>query len=138
MSKFRRVVLDTNIVISRMIFPQGSVASIFNSIYESSVLLTSKSVLQELRRVAERKKFDRYLSPALRLEFIRIYEDAATLIEPDESIQVCRDPRDDQFLELAASGKADLILTGDQDLLVLHPWRTIPILTPAAYLESLK
>jgi len=51
------------------------------------------------------------------------------------TIRVCRDPRDDKFLELAVDGRADLILTGDSDLLTLHPFRGIAILTPAQYLE---
>jgi predicted nucleic acid-binding protein len=50
-------------------------------------------------------------------------------------IRACRDPRDDKFLEAAVHGHADLILTGDRDLLDLHPFRAIAILTPAAYLD---
>jgi len=49
------------------------------------------------------------------------------------TIRACRDPRDDKFLELAVNGEADLIVTGDQDLLALHPFRDVPIITPAAY-----
>jgi predicted nucleic acid-binding protein len=51
------------------------------------------------------------------------------------SIQACRDPRDDKFLEVAVHGQSDLIVTGDGDLLALHPFRGIDILAPAAYLE---
>jgi len=51
-----------------------------------------------------------------------------------ESVTDCRDPDDNKFLELALSGKADLIITGDADLLSLHPWRGIAILSPADYL----
>lgn len=50
------------------------------------------------------------------------------------TITICRDPKDNKFLELALSGQADLILTGDDHLLSLHPWRGIPILTPQDYL----
>jgi predicted nucleic acid-binding protein len=50
-----------------------------------------------------------------------------------ERIVACRDPTDDKFLELAVSGNADLILSGDKDLLTLHPFRGIPIVTPAAF-----
>lgn len=45
-------------------------------------------------------------------------------------IRACRDPKDDKFLELAVSGNADVIVTGDKDLLALHPFRGIAILTP--------
>jgi predicted nucleic acid-binding protein len=50
-------------------------------------------------------------------------------------LQACRDPRDDKFLALAVAGHADCIITGDKDLLALHPFRGIAILTPMAYLE---
>ena len=50
----------------------------------------------------------------------------------------CRDPKDNQFLELAVNGQADFIVTGDEDLLVLHPFRAIPILTPRDFLHVLE
>ena len=53
-----------------------------------------------------------------------------------ERIVACRDPTDDKFLELAVSGNADLILSGDKDLLTLHPFRGIPIVTPAAFVSG--
>jgi putative PIN family toxin of toxin-antitoxin system len=56
-------------------------------------------------------------------------------IEAVHSINVCRDPRDDKFLSLAVSGNADLIITGDKDLLVLHPFRGIDIIRPIDYLS---
>jgi putative PIN family toxin of toxin-antitoxin system len=49
-----------------------------------------------------------------------------------DRIVACRDPTDDKFLELAVSGNADLILSGDKDLLAHHPFRSIPVVTPAA------
>jgi len=47
----------------------------------------------------------------------------------------CRDPKDDKFLELALNGRADAIITGDADLLALHPWREVAIVSPADYLR---
>jgi uncharacterized protein len=52
-----------------------------------------------------------------------------------QQVQACRDPKDDKFLELAVNGNADLIVTGDQDLLVLRQFRNILISTPADYLN---
>ena len=49
---------------------------------------------------------------------------------------MCRDPTDDKFLELAANGHADLILTGDKDLLVLNPFRGIQIVGPATFVQD--
>ena len=53
-------------------------------------------------------------------------------------IHASRDPKDDMFLELAVNGNADVIVSGDQDLLALTPFREIPIVTPAGYLERLQ
>jgi predicted nucleic acid-binding protein len=53
-----------------------------------------------------------------------------------ERIAACRDVTDDKFLELAVSGKADMIVSGDADLLVLNPFRGIPIVTPAAFVQG--
>jgi predicted nucleic acid-binding protein len=52
-------------------------------------------------------------------------------------VRACRDPKDDKFLELAVSGAACCVVTGDQDLLALHPFRSVSILTPAQFLEAL-
>jgi uncharacterized protein len=56
------------------------------------------------------------------------------LVPITQRVELCRDPRDDKFLELALAGWADFLLTGDADLLTLHPFRGTAILTPAAYL----
>jgi predicted nucleic acid-binding protein len=50
-----------------------------------------------------------------------------------ERVTECRDPKDDKFLELAVNGRADLIVSGDTDLLVLGAFRGIPVITPAAF-----
>lgn len=52
------------------------------------------------------------------------------------AVRACRDPKDDKFLELAVNGRADLIVTGDRDLLDLNPFRDIPIIAPAEYLAG--
>ena len=51
-------------------------------------------------------------------------------------VRECRDPKNDKFLEVALNGRADVIITGDVDLLRMHPWREIEILTPADYLKK--
>jgi predicted nucleic acid-binding protein len=61
---------------------------------------------------------------------------AAELVAITERIAACRDPKDDKFLELAVAGRADLIVTGDADLLVLNPFRDISIVTPAAFVQG--
>ncbi len=62
---------------------------------------------------------------------------AATVVEITQEVRACRDPKDDQFLELVVCGGASCLVTGDRDLLVLHPFREVPVLTPTQFLESL-
>ena len=63
---------------------------------------------------------------------------AAELVGIAERITVCRDPKDNKFLELAVNGHADMIVSGDADLLALNPFREIPIVTPATFVQSLR
>jgi predicted nucleic acid-binding protein len=63
--------------------------------------------------------------------------DAAALVDTIRVIRACRDPDDDKFLEVAVNGKADALITGDTDLLVLDPLEGIPIITPAACLTKI-
>jgi putative PIN family toxin of toxin-antitoxin system len=70
-----------------------------------------------------------------RREFITALVRQATLIETRETVDVCRDPKDNKFLDLALCGKASCIISGDKDFLVLHPFQGIPILTPRQFLK---
>ena len=71
-----------------------------------------------------------------RMEFLAVLLREATLVEVTMHVGECRDPQDNKFLELAASGRALCIVSGDQDLLVLHPFRGIPIVTPRGFLDE--
>jgi predicted nucleic acid-binding protein len=61
---------------------------------------------------------------------------AAVPVSITERIVACRDPTDDKFLELAVNGRPDVIVSGDRDLLVLDPFRGIPIITPAVFIQQ--
>ena len=61
---------------------------------------------------------------------------AAESVAIAERVIACRDPRDDKFLELAVNGHADLLVTGDRDLLALDPFRNIPVVTPATFVQG--
>ena len=84
------------------------------------------------------KKFDPYITPEVRHSFLSVFINEARVIEIKEKIQACRDPKDNMILELAVSGQADYIITGDKDLLALNPFRKIQILTPAEFLKLKK
>ena len=91
--------------------------------------------MEELADVLSRDKWDQYVSIKDRQEFIRRLLRVATMIPVLAEVADCRDPKDNQFLALAADAEADCIVSGDKDLLVLHPWRGIAIVTPADFLE---
>ena len=91
--------------------------------------------MYELADVLSRRKLDRYVSLENRKQFIRELRRVAELIPIIQIVRECRDPRDDKFLEVALNGRADLIVTGDQDLIAINPWREIEIVSPAEYLQ---
>jgi putative PIN family toxin of toxin-antitoxin system len=130
-----RVVVDTNALVSRLLMPGSVPGRAVRKAVDEAQLLVSEATLEELADVLARPKFDPYVSIADRQEFIRLLGRIAELVPITYRVQARRDPKDDKFLELAINGRADLIVTGDRDLLELHPFRQISIITPAAYLE---
>lgn len=83
-----------------------------------------------------RSKLDRYVSREIRAYFFENLLKTAVLIEVSEKIDECRDPKDNKFLELAVSGQADCLISGDRDLLILNPFRGIDILTAQEFLAQ--
>lgn len=79
--------------------------------------------------------FDKYITDETRLAFLTTLLAEAEAVGVTEHVKVCRDPKDDKFLDVAVNGMATCIISGDDDLLVLYPFRAIPILTPQAFLE---
>lgn len=100
-------------------------------------LCISAAIEAEYREVLLRPKFRRYgATPDLVATFVGGLAAAAILVTPGESVTDCRDPDDAIYLEAALAGGAGLIVSGDQDLLALHPWRGIPILAPGTFLAA--
>lgn len=131
-----RFVVDTNIIISQLFWPSSIPGRAFRKAVSMGQLLTSEEVLQELIDVLGRKKFDPYLTSEDRQNFLHQFSFIVEVIPYVVSIKACRDPKDDKFLSLAMSGYANMLLTGDNDLLVLDPFGDIRILTCAAYLQE--
>jgi len=134
MNARKRVVVDTNTLISRLLLSESVPAQAVRRAVAEAQLLASDATLGELAEVLARSKFDRYLTVSERQEFLRLFGRIAEPIPIIHVVQACRDPKDDKFLELAVNGAAHLIMTGDADLLALHPLRGIDILSPASYL----
>ena len=109
--------------------------ALLRAVSEPNRLLLSQEVEDEYREVIFRRKFDRFVSVERRQRIFDIAVVAAERVEPTETVRECRDPKDDKYLALAAAGRADAIVSSDvRHLLSMHPWRGIPILSPADYL----
>lgn len=130
-----RIVADTNVLVSRLLLPQSVAAKAVRKAVDENQLLVSDATLEELADVLSRPKFDRYISLEDRQEFIRLLTRVTERVVVTYPVKACRDPKDDKFLEVAVNGEADLIVTGDKDLLALHPFREIDIVTPREYIE---
>jgi len=130
----RRLVVDTNLWISRLLVPGGTAARAVDRGLSWGIPLMSEETLTELSEVLARAKFDPYVSREDRQQFLRLLGGVVRVIPITQRITACRDPNDDKFLDVALNGEAQLILTGDQDLLELHPFHGIEIVSPADFL----
>lgn len=130
-----RVVVDTNVFVSAALKDKSLPSLAVHLVEQRCTLLKSVATEQQLFEVLARPYFAP-LVPASTREWLQALLKAAELVPIVERIAACRDPTDDKFLELAVNGGADLIVTGDPDLLVLNAFRTIPIVPPAAFVQG--
>lgn len=133
-----RVILDTNLLISAVLIKNSPPDKALRKAQNSCTILCSKSIFSEYAEKLLLPKFDKYVSLSKRMNMLDDVEGEALFIEPDIKISGCRDPKDNKFLELAVAGNADCIVTGDKDLLELHPFRNIRIITPKEFLSQFK
>lgn len=137
-----RVVFDTSTLVGAALKVGSKPHRALMLAFGSCVLCGSEQLLAELAEVLNRSYFERRLTPTDRATFLamirknmetyRIEETALVSLDPP-----CRDVNDNFILALASGSQADAIVSSDQDLLVLHPWRGIAILTPAEFVAKL-
>ena len=132
-----RVVVDTNTIISGILLPQSVPGRVLQLLAGAATLIFSPATRDELLGVLARKKFDRYVSAEARERAAVIQVRDAEMVSPRRFAQVCRDPKDDKFLDAADAGKADYLISGDDDLIDLQTFEGIPILTARRYLTRL-
>ena len=130
-----RIVFDTNVFISGLFSSTSTPARALERAVTTGQLLASTGTLQELMAKLLSPKFDRYVPRATREALLLRLAPLIEVVEVLQSIRACRDPGDDKFLEVAVNGRADIIVTGDADLLGMNPFSGISIFTPAAYLR---
>ena len=139
MNRPQRVVLDTSTLVSAALRTGSIPDQALLKAMRTCNICASLGTLDELALVLEREKFDRYLNPELRRSFVALIRRSVHLFHVrDTDLEAvdprCRDPKDHPFLALAQVAEADIVVSSDDDLLVLHPWRGIPIVTPAQFL----
>jgi putative PIN family toxin of toxin-antitoxin system len=128
-----RIVIDTNVLVSAFLNPQGVPARVSKETRVHSEWAFTQSTLSELLTVILRSKFDRYASLDQRRNFVLAAADLSKIVPVTRRVVACRDPRDNHILEAAVNGSAAVIVTGDTDLLALHPFHGIRIVTPLDY-----
>jgi putative PIN family toxin of toxin-antitoxin system len=136
-----RVVFDTSTLIGAALRPDSVPDRALNRAILFHQVFTCLETLAELETVLKRERFDRYVDFGSRMTFLKKYQrDSLRYRVPESAVReaqgFCRDGSDARFLALALAAQADVLVSSDQDLLALHPWRGIAILTPAQFLEQ--
>jgi putative PIN family toxin of toxin-antitoxin system len=130
-----RIVIDTNVFISALLNPLGTPRKAINKSFNQFTLLQSEATYQELATRISKNKFDKYLDENDRIEFLSFVQNKSLFINVEHKTTICADPDDNKFLELALTGKAKYIITGDNDLLVLKSYQDSLILTPGEFIN---
>jgi uncharacterized protein len=133
-----RVVLDTNVPVSALFSQRSPPSECLKHVVRFGVMLASKEILAEYEIVMARPKLDRFVSKELRRSLLESITARVDLVEVKNQISICRDPKDDKFLEVAVEGRAKYLISGDRDLLLLNPFEGIMILDPTSYLLSVE
>jgi len=127
-------VADTNVLVSAALSPRSTNALALKKALKLGKIVYSHATWSEFLAVLFRSKFDKYFSIESREKIQNLFLSQFDEVEVEVSVKACRDLKDDMFLELALAAEASCIITGDPDLLVLHPFRNIPILNAGDFL----
>jgi putative PIN family toxin of toxin-antitoxin system len=134
-SKKPAIVFDTNALISAAILPNSASRKAFTLATQKFQLALSAAALDELVGVIERPHLDKYFgSTNTRFAFLMLIAQLSDMCATHSIITDCRDTDDNKILELAVDANAKIIVCGDNDLLVLNPYKGIEILRPHEFL----
>lgn len=129
-------VFDTNSLISALLIRTSISRTAFDKALDHYRILVSAATTEEFDDVASREKFASYLEEEEKERFEELLYREATYVSVRDTVTESPDPDDDKFLELALSGNASVIVSGDDDLLCLDPFRDIRIVPPRAFVED--
>lgn len=133
------VIFDANVWLSFLFWPGPTIVAAVRAARSQCEIVASEATLDELAAKLIAPKFDQLgVHAEDRRAFLADVHALATLVPVTVRIKESRDPYDDMYLELAASCRADFIVTGDRDLLALHPWRGTAILRPADFVALMQ
>ena len=134
MSGVHRAVCDTNVIISGLLTSGAPAQLLDYFLLGDGYLVFSETTAIELEQVLMREKFDPYLSRARRRDVLREVFLNAEFVTPQKTSVLCRDPKDNAFLDAALAAEAEVLISGDQDLLVLKRIGPTPIVRPMDFL----
>ena len=129
-----RLVVDTNVLISSLL--SVGMMALLKRVVQDHTLLFSAVQLDEFKRVMVRPKFKGRIHQDQQAELLEALERDAVLVDVVSDVVVCRDPDDDHLLALSKDGNADILITGDEDLLVLKTFGKTRIFSPADFLRK--
>lgn len=131
--KAKHIVLDSNVLISAALSPSGMAAKVVNHVIKHHIVVFSDETFDELQTRLWRPKFDRYITLEQRKLILHDLGAIAVWVEIQDSTRYSRDIDDDKFIATALAGNAEIIVSGDADLLVLETINNVRILQPADF-----
>ena len=134
--KVKLVVIDTNVLISATLSPQGVPAKVVKHVLTHNRIVFSDETYEEFYSRLWRPKFDAYISREKRKLILLDFSNIAEWVEISGSLKCCRDLDDDKFLEVALKANANVLISGDRDLTDLKNIKSISIITPSEYLTK--
>jgi hypothetical protein len=131
----KKIVFDTNVLVSALLFKTSKSRLAYEKALLNHQIISSLECYKELVEVLSRPKFSKYFSEIDKSIFLINYFHSTQFVKVNIVVEVCRDPKDNKILALAFEHSSDFIVSGDNDLLILNPYKNIPILTPNGFLE---
>ena len=128
--------IDTNILVSAFVFGGSIKQKLIRILRHKRVrILISESILAEMKAVLLREQFLSHRSADVLMSQLENFRKIAEPVQVKSSVNDCRDRKDNLFLDCALDGRADFILTGDNDLLELDPYHSIRIMKIADFID---
>jgi uncharacterized protein len=135
MSDRPRFVLDTNVLVAALCFRQSFGRRAFDMVMQQGTMVSSLETMAELKDVLSRPRLQRLVRADEVRTFMTFLSSVVMPVMPSQKLAICRDSKDDKFLELALEASAATILTRDADLLVLNPFRSTEVIEPETFVR---